>query len=118
MTAHQRIWPVILSGGSGTRLWPLSRAGSPKFLHDLTGSGRTLIQATVDRLRVLAGERVLVVTGAAHADAVREHVRAALDSGTPLTLSDERGHSVTVPASAIGYVDIAAEQKGRVGFGG
>jgi mannose-1-phosphate guanylyltransferase len=62
---------VIPAGGSGTRLWPLSRAGSPKFLHDLTGSGRTLLQETVDRLRPLAGSRVMVVTGARHADAVR-----------------------------------------------
>ena len=69
-----RFWAVVPAGGAGTRLWPVSRAGSPKFLHDLTGSGRTLIQATVDRLRVLAGERVLVVTGAAHAAAVHEQV--------------------------------------------
>ena len=46
------IAPVILCGGSGTRLWPLSRAGSPKFLHDLTGAGRSLLQATADRLGV------------------------------------------------------------------
>ena len=63
------IRPVILSGGSGTRLWPLSRAGSPKFLHDLTGSGQTLIRATWDRLAPLAAG-MLVVTGAAHRDAV------------------------------------------------
>lgn len=69
-----RFWAVVPAGGAGTRLWPVSRASSPKFLHDLTGSGRTLIQATVDRLRVLAGERVLVVTGAAHAEAVAAQV--------------------------------------------
>lgn len=74
-TAHlDRFWAVVPAGGAGTRLWPVSRADSPKFLHDLTGSGRTLIQATVDRLRSLAGERVLVVTGGAHAAAVREQV--------------------------------------------
>ena len=54
--------------------------------------------------------------------AVRKPVRAAvgeaLSSGTPLTLMDEKGQSVTVPTSALAYVDIAAEQKGRVGFGG
>lgn len=61
---------VIPAGGAGTRLWPLSRAGSPKFLHDLTGSGRTLLQGTFDRLAPLAGDGVLVVTGAAHAAAV------------------------------------------------
>ena len=63
---------VVPAGGAGTRLWPLSRAGRPKFLLDLTGSGRTLLQATVDRLVPLTGARgVLVVTGARHADAVR-----------------------------------------------
>ncbi|WP_315095131.1 mannose-1-phosphate guanylyltransferase [uncultured Cellulomonas sp.] len=62
---------VVPAGGAGTRLWPLSRAGHPKFLLDLTGSGRTLLQATVDRLLPLTGEGgVLVVTGARHAEAV------------------------------------------------
>ncbi|MDN6678253.1 MAG: mannose-1-phosphate guanylyltransferase, partial [Yaniella sp.] len=31
-------WAVIPAGGVGSRLWPLSRAAAPKFLHDLTGS--------------------------------------------------------------------------------
>ncbi|QGQ20054.1 mannose-1-phosphate guanylyltransferase [Cellulomonas sp. JZ18] len=62
---------VVPAGGAGTRLWPLSRAGRPKFLLDLTGSGRTLLQATVDRLLPLTGPgHVLVVTGRRHADAV------------------------------------------------
>jgi mannose-1-phosphate guanylyltransferase len=69
-----RLWAVVPAGGAGTRLWPLSRASSPKFLHDLTGSGRTLLQSTVDRLVPLVGQRVLVVTGAAHQDAVREQL--------------------------------------------
>ncbi|SDC55121.1 mannose-1-phosphate guanylyltransferase [Sanguibacter gelidistatuariae] len=64
-------YAVIPAGGAGTRLWPLSRSGSPKFLHDLTGSGRTLIQATVDRIAGLTGPAgVVVVTGVAHAAAV------------------------------------------------
>jgi mannose-1-phosphate guanylyltransferase len=63
-------WGVVPAGGAGTRLWPLSRAATPKFLLDLTGSGRTLIQATLDRLGPLTAERVMVVTGAAHRDAV------------------------------------------------
>ena len=67
-------WAVIPAGGAGTRLWPLSRAGHPKFLQDLTGSGRSLLQQTLDRVEPLAGERVVVVTGAAHADAVREQL--------------------------------------------
>lgn len=62
---------VVPAGGAGTRLWPLSRAARPKFLLDLTGSGRTLVQATWDRLVPLAGESgVVVVTGTQHAVAV------------------------------------------------
>ena len=65
-----RFWAVIPAGGVGTRLWPLSRAAAPKFLHDLTGSGQTLIRATYDRLYPIAGDHVIVVTGEAHRDAV------------------------------------------------
>lgn len=71
---RDHFWCVIPAGGAGTRLWPLSRAGAPKFLHDLLGTGRTLIQSTVDRLEPLAGERLIVVTGARHVDAVAEQV--------------------------------------------
>ncbi len=71
MTSIPGFWAVVPAGGAGTRLWPLSRAAHPKFLLDLTGSGRSLLQTTVDRLEPLTAERVVVVTGAAHADAVR-----------------------------------------------
>ncbi|MGN8246809.1 mannose-1-phosphate guanylyltransferase [Cellulomonas soli] len=66
---------VVPAGGAGTRLWPLSRAGHPKFLLDLTGTGRTLLQGTVDRLLPLTGPGgVLVVTGVRHAAAVAEQL--------------------------------------------
>jgi len=65
------LFAVIPAGGSGTRLWPLSRAGHPKFLHALTGTPATLLQATAARLAPLAGPaRTFVVTGMAHAAAV------------------------------------------------
>lgn len=70
----EHFWAVIPAGGAGTRLWPLSRAASPKFLHDLTGSGRSLLQGTWDRLLPLTGDRILVVTGRAHEVAVREQL--------------------------------------------
>ncbi|CAA9409558.1 MAG: Mannose-1-phosphate guanylyltransferase [uncultured Quadrisphaera sp.] len=66
---------VVPAGGAGTRLWPLSRSGAPKFLHDLTGAGCSLLQGTWSRLEPLCGaDRLLVVTGAAHAGAVREQL--------------------------------------------
>jgi mannose-1-phosphate guanylyltransferase len=70
MAAIEHLWAVVPAGGAGTRLWPLSRSGSPKFLHDLTGSGRSLLQETADRLGPLVEHRLLVVTGARHRDAV------------------------------------------------
>lgn len=60
---------VIPAGGVGSRLWPLSRPERPKFLLDLLGERRTLLQSTLDRLSPLA-ELSLVVTGARYADAV------------------------------------------------
>lgn len=69
-TGIESFWAVVPAGGAGTRLWPLSRAAAPKFLRDLRGHGRTLIQETHDRLAPLVDDRLLVVTGAAHAAAV------------------------------------------------
>lgn len=74
LPGSEHFWAVIPAGGAGTRLWPLSRRASPKFLHDLTGAGRTLLQATVDRLAPLVGDRVVVVTGQAHREAVLEQL--------------------------------------------
>jgi mannose-1-phosphate guanylyltransferase len=62
---------VIPAGGAGTRLWPLSRENHPKFLLDLTLKGRSLIQATWDRLVPLTGQlRTTVVAGPAHVNSI------------------------------------------------
>lgn len=62
---------IVPAGGAGTRLWPLSRRRRPKFLLDVTGSGRTLLQSTWDRLTPLTGDQgIYVVTGKPHAPAV------------------------------------------------
>ncbi|CED90799.1 mannose-1-phosphate guanylyltransferase [Actinomyces succiniciruminis] len=63
------IHAIIPAGGAGTRLWPLSRKARPKFLLDLTGTGRSLLQGTVARLAPLAATTT-VVTGVAHVHAV------------------------------------------------
>jgi mannose-1-phosphate guanylyltransferase/mannose-6-phosphate isomerase len=51
--------PVILSGGSGTRLWPLSRKHYPKQFHKLTGGEHTLLQETALRVKHLAAPIVV-----------------------------------------------------------
>ncbi len=70
-SAIDGLWAVIPAGGAGTRLWPLSRSSSPKFLHDMTGAGSSLLQATWDRLKPLCGDHIMVVTGALHEAAVQ-----------------------------------------------
>lgn len=73
MADAEGFYAIVPAGGAGTRLWPLSRAGRPKFLLDLTGGGRTLLQGTWDRLAPLV-DGVLVVTGHRHAVAVAEQL--------------------------------------------
>lgn len=94
-----RLWAVVPAGGAGTRLWPLSRSSSPKFLHDLTGAGRTLIQQTWDRLEPVVGDRVLVVTGTAHRDAVRRQLP---------DLAEDRVVAEPAPRDSMAAIGLAA----------
>jgi len=67
--------PVILSGGAGTRLWPLSTEPNPKQFLDLMGG--SLFEATLTRLDGLSNlAPLLIITGALHLDAVDRVVRA------------------------------------------
>ena len=72
----RNLWAVVPAGGSGTRLWPLSRAARPKFLLPLLGE-RSLLQKTIDRLAPsVPPERTLVVCGPAHAAPVARQLPA------------------------------------------
>jgi mannose-1-phosphate guanylyltransferase len=83
--ALERFYSVIPAGGIGSRLWPLSRADAPKFLHDLTGTGKTLLRGTWDRLIPVSGEqRIMVVTGRAHRAAVEEQLPDLADHNVVL----------------------------------
>ncbi len=66
--------PVILSGGAGTRLWPLSRELYPKQLLALTGE-RTMLQQTALRLEGLAAAQPIVVCNESHRFLVAEQLR-------------------------------------------
>ena len=66
---------VIMAGGVGSRLWPLSRKEKPKQFHDLLGCGRTLLQQTFDRYsRVVPRENIIVSTHVDYAALVREQL--------------------------------------------
>jgi len=91
--------PVILCGGSGTRLWPLSRALYPKQLLALTG-GRSLLQDTWVRLQAIAGPAgaPLVVCNEAHRFLVAGQLREA---GAAATIILEPEGRNTAPAATV-----------------
>jgi mannose-1-phosphate guanylyltransferase len=64
-----------MAGGIGSRFWPLSRTKKPKQFLDILGTGRTLLQQTVDRLRkVIPVENILIVTNEDYEDLVRKQL--------------------------------------------
>jgi mannose-1-phosphate guanylyltransferase len=75
-TMYENYYAVIMAGGGGTRLWPLSRKNQPKQMLDL-GQGRSLFQLAVDRLEgIFPPERILVVTVEDQAAGLQEQCRA------------------------------------------
>ena len=97
-----RFYSIIPAGGIGSRLWPLSRADAPKFLHDLTGSGSTLLKATWDRLAPLSGkDRIMVVTGRAHRAAVEAQLPDLADPNVVLESEPRESTAAIGLAAAI-----------------
>lgn len=69
------MYVAILAGGVGTRLWPRSREAMPKQFSDVIGTGRTMIQATVDRLDGLVElSDIYVITGRGYRALVLEQL--------------------------------------------
>ena len=98
----ERFYSIIPAGGIGARLWPLSRADAPKFLHDLTGSGSSLLRATWDRLAPISGaDRVMVVTGRAHRAAVEEQIPELSDANVVLESEPKESSAAIGLAAAI-----------------
>jgi mannose-1-phosphate guanylyltransferase/mannose-6-phosphate isomerase len=102
-----RLYPVILSGGSGSRLWPLSRQSNPKQLLPLVGP-QTLLEATLRR--VAAGEafqRPTLVVNAEHRFAVAEQARLA--GAEPRAILLEAVGRNTAPAITCAALNLLAE---------
>lgn len=109
MKAGPKIYPVILSGGSGSRLWPLSREQHPKQLQALTGE-HTLIQDTALRLGsettpVVAAP--IVVCNDAHRFIVAEQLRAVGVEPKAIIIEPEGRN--TAPAVAVAAHVVADE---------
>ena len=93
------LFPVILSGGSGTRLWPLSRALHPKQFLSLAGE-KTLLQQAVERLvRINGSTQPLVIGNNDHRFIIAEQLREI--GVTPAALLLEPIGRNTAPAAAL-----------------
>jgi mannose-1-phosphate guanylyltransferase/mannose-1-phosphate guanylyltransferase/mannose-6-phosphate isomerase len=99
IASADKIVPVVLSGGTGTRLWPLSREGLPKQFWPLAAE-RTMLQETVLRA---AGERFaapIVVCAEAHRFLVAEQLREAGVAGARVMLEPVARNSAAAIAAA------------------
>lgn len=101
------IKPVILAGGSGTRLWPLSRTLFPKQFLALH-SERSMLQETLQRLNGLDGDAPLVVSNENHRFLVAEQIREAGHSGQILLEPIGRN---TAPAIALAALAAQADRQ-------
>jgi mannose-1-phosphate guanylyltransferase/mannose-6-phosphate isomerase len=97
----QRILPIILCGGSGTRLWPLSRKSLPKQFVPLIG-GKSLLQATFERVAGIAGKHpIWTVASEDHRFLVRDAAEAAKVSFKSILEPMGRNTAAAMAAAAL-----------------
>ncbi|MGE4073496.1 MAG: mannose-1-phosphate guanylyltransferase/mannose-6-phosphate isomerase [Lysobacterales bacterium] len=98
--------PVILSGGAGTRLWPVSRKTYPKPFMQM-GDGQSLLHKTLARAQSVAdGREVITVTSRDHYFITRDEYRGRIDDADARFLLEPLGRN-TAPALAMAALDIA-----------
>ena len=94
---------VIMAGGIGSRFWPYSRNNKPKQFLDFFGTGRSLLQMTVDRFRPLMPiEHIVVVTNVAY----REQILEQIPDMKPEQVLCEPARRNTAPAIAYAVAHI------------
>ena len=98
-----KIIPVIMAGGAGTRLWPLSKQEKPKQFHNFSGKG-TLLEETINRIVPLNPEQILIVTSINYADKSKFEIKKSGLKGTVLSEPVPRNTAPAVLYSAL-YLD-------------
>ncbi len=95
------MYAVILAGGSGKRLWPLSRRGCPKQLLDITGSEKSLLTETFERLTPLVEPgAIYVMTAAQYTESTRQHL-PSLPASNIITEPQGRGSAPAIGLAAL-----------------
>lgn len=124
-----------MCGGAGTRFWPFSRESRPKQFIDFFGTGQTLLQMTVDRVRRLVPEEnVILITNQRYADTVKEQLPgispehilleperrdtapAVLWAAHHIAARNEAASFVTLPADHVILKETAFQEALRKGF--
>ena len=95
-----KITPVIMAGGAGTRLWPLSREEKPKQFHNLSGNG-SLMNETIRRLLPLKPEHYVIVTSRRYQDLTTAEIRTAGINGIVLCEPRPRNTAAAILYAAI-----------------
>ncbi|KAA1174677.1 mannose-1-phosphate guanylyltransferase/mannose-6-phosphate isomerase [Marinobacter salinexigens] len=108
----ETIHPVILSGGSGSRLWPLSRAGYPKQFLNLGDNENTMLQATAMRVSGEAFSNPVMVCNEEHRFIVAEQLRLAGIEPSQIVL-EPVGRN-TAPAVAIAALSLLEQNEDAV----
>ncbi len=112
MSQPARVLPVILCGGAGRRLWPLSREARPKPFATLVGEG-TLLQQTVLRVAdPILFDPPLVVCNAAHLELARSQIEA-IGLATAGFVAEPIGRD-TAAAALLGALVAAEDEAGRL----
>jgi mannose-1-phosphate guanylyltransferase len=91
-------WALILAGRGGTHLWPASRRRGPEQLLPFLPGERSLLGATVERLREVVPERILVVTAASQMEKVERTVPALPGANVVVETEARRPASASAPS--------------------
>lgn len=100
------IYPIIMAGGSGTRLWPLSREKQPKQFLDLTGD-KTMLQFTIERLERMELEKPIIICNENHESLLLRQLQDSKCDWNNIFL--EPFGKNTAPAIAISALFLSAE---------
>jgi len=107
------VYPVLLAGGSGSRLWPISRELYPKQLVNLVGDD-SLVQNTIKRLSpVLKTDKVRVVCGEDHFFEISRHLEEMDLPSDDKVISEPCGRN-TAPAILLGVLEILKKEKDAI----